>query len=82
MSTLKVYPELYHEVFNEPERAVVLDDVTLVDRDHDCEKSCPPTVFVAVATLMLVAGCSSGEQGRPTSRAGSTRRSASPTPPV
>jgi alpha-beta hydrolase superfamily lysophospholipase len=23
----KVYPELYHEVFNEPERAVVLDDV-------------------------------------------------------
>jgi alpha-beta hydrolase superfamily lysophospholipase len=24
---LKVYPELYHEVFNEPERAVVLDDV-------------------------------------------------------
>jgi alpha-beta hydrolase superfamily lysophospholipase len=25
---LKVYPELYHEVFNEPEKAVVLDDVT------------------------------------------------------
>lgn len=25
---LKVYPELYHEVFNEPERATVLDDVT------------------------------------------------------
>jgi alpha-beta hydrolase superfamily lysophospholipase len=25
--TLKVYPELYHEVFNEPERAAVLDDV-------------------------------------------------------
>lgn len=25
---LKVYPELYHEVFNEPERAVVLDNVT------------------------------------------------------
>lgn len=25
---LKVYPELFHEVFNEPERAVVLDDVT------------------------------------------------------
>jgi alpha-beta hydrolase superfamily lysophospholipase len=25
---LKVYPELYHEVFNEPERALVLDDVT------------------------------------------------------
>ena len=25
---LKIYPELYHEVFNEPERAVVLDDVT------------------------------------------------------
>jgi alpha-beta hydrolase superfamily lysophospholipase len=25
---LKVYPGLYHEVFNEPERAVVLDDVT------------------------------------------------------
>nr|WP_313776306.1 alpha/beta hydrolase [Mycobacterium sp.] len=25
---LKVYPELYHEVFNEPERAAVLDDVT------------------------------------------------------
>ena len=24
---LKVYPELYHEVFNEPEHAVVLDDV-------------------------------------------------------
>jgi len=24
---LKVYPALYHEVFNEPERAVVLDDV-------------------------------------------------------
>jgi alpha-beta hydrolase superfamily lysophospholipase len=24
---LKVYPQLYHEVFNEPERAVVLDDV-------------------------------------------------------
>ena len=24
---LKVYPKLYHEVFNEPERAVVLDDV-------------------------------------------------------
>jgi alpha-beta hydrolase superfamily lysophospholipase len=24
---LKVYPELYHEVFNEPEKAVVLDDV-------------------------------------------------------
>lgn len=24
---LKVYPELFHEVFNEPERAVVLDDV-------------------------------------------------------
>jgi alpha-beta hydrolase superfamily lysophospholipase len=24
---LKVYPELYHEVFNEPERAEVLDDV-------------------------------------------------------
>ncbi|OBK71798.1 alpha/beta hydrolase [Mycobacterium sp. 1274761.0] len=24
---LKVYPELYHEVFNEPERATVLDDV-------------------------------------------------------
>jgi alpha-beta hydrolase superfamily lysophospholipase len=24
---LKIYPELYHEVFNEPERAVVLDDV-------------------------------------------------------
>ena len=24
---LKVYPELYHEVFNEPERVVVLDDV-------------------------------------------------------
>jgi len=26
--TLKVYPELYHEVFNEPERDQVLDDVT------------------------------------------------------
>ncbi|WP_123028662.1 alpha/beta hydrolase [Mycolicibacterium stellerae] len=26
-ATLKVYPELYHEVFNEPERAEVLDDV-------------------------------------------------------
>ena len=26
-ATLKVYPELYHEVFNEPERAKVLDDV-------------------------------------------------------
>jgi alpha-beta hydrolase superfamily lysophospholipase len=25
---LKVYAELYHEVFNEPERAVVLDDVS------------------------------------------------------
>ena len=25
---LKVYPELYHEVFNEPERNQVLDDVT------------------------------------------------------
>ena len=25
--TLKVYPGLYHEVFNEPERAQVLDDV-------------------------------------------------------
>lgn len=25
---LKVYPALYHEVFNEPEQAVVLDDVT------------------------------------------------------
>jgi acylglycerol lipase len=25
---LKVYPELYHEVFNEPERAEVLDDVS------------------------------------------------------
>ena len=25
---LKVYPELYHEVFNEPERERVLDDVT------------------------------------------------------
>jgi alpha-beta hydrolase superfamily lysophospholipase len=25
---LKVYPELYHEVFNEPERALVLDDVS------------------------------------------------------
>jgi alpha-beta hydrolase superfamily lysophospholipase len=24
---LKVYPELYHEVFNEPEREQVLDDV-------------------------------------------------------
>jgi alpha-beta hydrolase superfamily lysophospholipase len=24
---LKVYPQLYHEVFNEPERAAVLDDV-------------------------------------------------------
>ncbi|MDT5016552.1 MAG: hypothetical protein QOD39_2712, partial [Mycobacterium sp.] len=24
---LKVYPELYHEVFNEPEQALVLDDV-------------------------------------------------------
>ncbi len=26
-ANLKVYPELYHEVFNEPERALVLDDV-------------------------------------------------------
>jgi alpha-beta hydrolase superfamily lysophospholipase len=26
-ANLKVYPKLYHEVFNEPERAVVLDDV-------------------------------------------------------
>ncbi|WP_193045093.1 alpha/beta hydrolase [Mycolicibacterium baixiangningiae] len=25
---LKVYPDLFHEVFNEPERALVLDDVT------------------------------------------------------
>ncbi|MCT7658930.1 alpha/beta hydrolase [Mycobacterium deserti] len=25
---LKVYPELYHEVFNEPEKELVLDDVT------------------------------------------------------
>jgi alpha-beta hydrolase superfamily lysophospholipase len=25
---LKIYPELYHEVFNEPERTLVLDDVT------------------------------------------------------
>jgi acylglycerol lipase len=25
--TLKVYPGLYHEVFNEPERHQVLDDV-------------------------------------------------------
>ena len=25
---LKVYPQLYHEVFNEPEQAAVLDDVT------------------------------------------------------
>jgi alpha-beta hydrolase superfamily lysophospholipase len=25
---LKVYPGLYHEVFNEPERALVLDDVS------------------------------------------------------
>jgi alpha-beta hydrolase superfamily lysophospholipase len=24
---LKVYPDLYHEVFNEPEREQVLDDV-------------------------------------------------------
>ena len=28
LAFLKVYPELYHEVFNEPERATVLDDVT------------------------------------------------------
>jgi alpha-beta hydrolase superfamily lysophospholipase len=26
-ANLKVYPGLYHEVFNEPERAAVLDDV-------------------------------------------------------
>ncbi|MGZ6777450.1 MAG: alpha/beta hydrolase [Mycobacterium sp.] len=26
---LKIYPELYHEVFNEPERALVLDDVAV-----------------------------------------------------
>jgi alpha-beta hydrolase superfamily lysophospholipase len=26
-ASLKVYPELYHEVFNEPERELVLDDV-------------------------------------------------------
>ncbi|BBZ05858.1 monoacylglycerol lipase [Mycolicibacterium doricum] len=26
--TLKVYPDLFHEVFNEPERELVLDDVT------------------------------------------------------
>jgi alpha-beta hydrolase superfamily lysophospholipase len=25
---LKVYPQLFHEVFNEPERDMVLDDVT------------------------------------------------------
>ncbi|CAA0115181.1 Monoacylglycerol lipase [Halioglobus japonicus] len=25
--TLKIYPQLYHEIFNEPERAQVLDDV-------------------------------------------------------
>lgn len=25
--TLKIYPELYHEIFNEPERAIVLADV-------------------------------------------------------
>jgi alpha-beta hydrolase superfamily lysophospholipase len=25
---LKIYPELYHEVFNEPERAIVLGDVS------------------------------------------------------
>ena len=25
---LKIYPQLYHEVFNEPERDRVLDDVT------------------------------------------------------
>ena len=28
---LKVYPGLYHEVFNEPERDQVLDDVVVVD---------------------------------------------------
>ena len=33
-ANLKVYPELYHEVFNEPERAVVLDDVVSWIKDH------------------------------------------------
>ena len=33
-ASLKVYPELYHEVFNEPERAVVLDDVVSWIADH------------------------------------------------
>jgi alpha-beta hydrolase superfamily lysophospholipase len=31
---LKVYPELYHEVFNEPERDGVLDDVTSLIEPH------------------------------------------------
>ena len=31
---LKVYPGLYHEVFNEPEKALVLDDVTAWIESH------------------------------------------------
>jgi alpha-beta hydrolase superfamily lysophospholipase len=26
--TLKIYPGLYHEIHNEPEKAMVLDDIT------------------------------------------------------
>lgn len=31
---MKIYPELYHEIFNEPERDEVLDDVMAWLDDH------------------------------------------------
>ena len=42
---LKVYPGLFHEVFNEPEKDLVLDDVTAWMR-RICETRCAPPGLV------------------------------------
>lgn len=49
---LKVYPELYHEVFNEPEREQVLDDVTAW-----ITTAVKHVLAVGVLLLGLLTGC-------------------------
>ncbi len=52
---LKVYPGLFHEVFNEPEKDLVLDDVDRVDRDAFVRRVVRHQVWWLFAILVWLA---------------------------
>ena len=65
---LKVYPELYHEVFNEPERAHGARRRRVVDRGQTVKtvgRQLTRALMAMLSPLLAVAGCSSRQAAAP-----------------